>query len=169
MNIWLDEDSGLDEGAKAILSRAADLCLKAEDIGEPDRFALSLTLVDEEEIRQINRDFRGIDRVTDVLSFPQFETADEAREAAEKAALSGVEIPEEGEEIPLGDVVICREQIRRQAGEYGHSEKRELVYLFVHSVLHLLGYDHMEEEDRKEMRAREEGTMASLGISREEE
>ena len=95
MNIWLDEDSGLDEGAKAILSRAADLCLKAEDIGEPDRFALSLTLVDEEEIRQINRDFRGIDRVTDVLSFPQFETADEAREAAEKAALSGVEIPAE--------------------------------------------------------------------------
>ena len=74
-----------------------------------------------------------------------------------------------GEDVPLGDVVICMDKIREQAEEFGHSEERETVYLFTHSVLHLLGYDHEEDEDRRKMRAREEEIMESLGISRQEQ
>ena len=74
-----------------------------------------------------------------------------------------------GGDVPLGDVVICMDKIREQAEEFGHSEERETVYLFTHSVLHLLGYDHEEDEDRRKMRAREEEIMESLGISRQEQ
>ncbi|MDO5491323.1 MAG: rRNA maturation RNase YbeY [Bacillota bacterium] len=181
MVIWMEDSSGIGKGTKATLSRAADLCLQAEKLEEPQRYALSLTVADEEEIRQINRDFRGIDRVTDVLSFPQFEGTKEIRQALpagyvedgapgeETAERSAEEAEDDGNRIPLGDVVICRERIRQQAEEYGHSERRELVYLFVHSVLHLLGYDHMEEEDKRRMRAREEEIMTVLGIAREKE
>ena len=93
-----------------------------------------------------------MDRHTDVLSFPLIEDFNEVND---------------DEEMLLGDVVICREQAREQAKEYGHSEEREVVYLFVHSVLHLLGYDHMEQEEKQEMRDREEEVMAQLGLERE--
>ena len=133
------------------LKRAAKLCLKEE--GNPDeRIEISLSLVSMEEIHELNNMYRQVDRPTDVLSFPMVEDFNE--------------IEEDDEEILLGDVVICREQAREQAKEYGHSEERELTYLFVHSVLHLLGYDHMEDEEKKEMRAREEEVMTQLGIGR---
>lgn len=93
-----------------------------------------------------------IDHVTDVLSFPQYENAEEMRK------VKGV--------ICLGDVVICPEQALLQAEEFGHSGERELVYLFVHSVFHLLGYDHMEEESKSEMRAQEEKIMSQIGLIR---
>lgn len=105
-----------------------------------DRVEVSLTFVSEDEIRELNREYRGIDKSTDVLSFPQFEP-DEV-------------VPEEGP-IFLGDVVICSDVCKRQAEEFGHSENREFTYLFVHSVLHLLGYDHMDENERRDMRNRE--------------
>ena len=113
---------------------------------------ISLSFVSKDEIHRLNRIYRNVDRHTDVLSFPMVEDFNE--------------IEEDDEEILLGDVVICREQAREQAKEYGHSEERELTYLFVHSVLHLLGYDHMEDEEKKEMRAREEEVMTQLGIGR---
>ena len=103
-------------------------------------------------IRELNRDYRNMDSVTDVLSFPQFEQP--------------ADMPEEGE-ICLGDVVICKEQAERQAEEFGHSFEREIIYLFTHSVLHLLGYDHMTEEDKAGMRAKEEAVMNYLGIGRQ--
>ena len=107
----------------------------------------------------MNREYRGVDRPTDVLSFPMFDSTEEMEEMQRLT----------GGDVPLGDVVICMDKIREQAEEFGHSEERETVYLFTHSVLHLLGYDHEEDEDRRKMRAREEEIMESLGISRQEQ
>lgn len=153
MIIWMDEEQRIPEETLKQLEAAAEECLRQEGVGAED-IALSLSFVTEEEIRELNREHRDTDRVTDVLSFPMFESAEEIPQ-----------IP--GMEVPLGDVVICREKIRQQAEEYGHSETRELVYLFVHSVLHLLGYDHMEEEEKAQMRQREEAVMEQLGIPRQ--
>ena len=100
-----------------------------------------------------------MDSVTDVLSFPQFE-ADELAEYREDPD----EIPGE---LMLGDVVICLDKAVEQAAEFGHSTERELIYLFTHSVLHLLGYDHEEAEEKASMRAREEEIMEWLGIPRD--
>lgn len=100
----------------------------------------------------MNLMYRQVDRATDVLSFPLIEDFNH--------------ISEENGEILLGDVVICIEQAEKQAEEYGHSVQRELVYLFVHSVLHLLGYDHMEEDDKAKMRKKEEEIMNLLSLQR---
>ena len=93
-----------------------------------------------------------------MLSFPQFESTDEI--------LAEIEGDEALVDIPLGDVVICLDQAERQSKEYGTSIRREVTYLFVHSILHLLGYDHMEEEDKSLMRAHEEKIMTALDILR---
>ncbi|MDF3003310.1 MAG: ybeY [Bacillota bacterium] len=130
--------------------QAAELCVKEEGV-DPDRVEISVTFVSTEEIHELNRVYRDKDSVTDVLSFPQYETVSEMHQA-------GV--------ICLGDVVICPEQALLQADEFGHSGERELVYLFVHSVFHLLGYDHIEEEDKAEMRAQEEKIMNLIGLVR---
>lgn len=130
--------------------QAAELCVKGENI-DPERVEISVTFVSTEEIHELNRVYRGKDSVTDVLSFPQYESVEDMNTA-------GV--------LCLGDVVICPEQALLQADEFGHSGERELVYLFVHSVFHLLGYDHMEEEDRLEMRAQEEKIMNMIGLIR---
>ena len=135
------------------LKRAAKLCLKEEGIPD-ERIEISLSLVSMEEIHELNNMYRQVDRPTDVLSFPMIEDFNE------------IDWEEEEEEILLGDVVICLDKVRQQAKEYGHSEKREIVYLFVHSVLHLLGYDHMEDEDKAEMRRQEEIVMEALDPKR---
>ena len=132
------------------MKEAAELCTKAEGL-DPDRCEVSFSFVGEDEIRELNAAYRRKDAVTDVLSFPQYDDLTEL---------------DNEEEICLGDVVICSEVARRQAEEYGHSYERELVYLFVHSILHLLGYDHMEEEERREMRSREELVMERIGLAR---
>ena len=121
---------------------------------------ISLSFVSLDEIHELNRDYRGVDRPTDVLSFPMFESIGELEDACG-------ELEEEGQTVPLGDVVICMDKIIEQAEEFGHTREREMVYLFTHSVLHLLGYDHETEEDRKQMRAREEEIMDAIGLGRE--
>lgn len=136
-----------------ILERAAGLCLKEEGIPD-ERIEISLSFVSLEEIHQLNNMYRQVDRPTDVLSFPMIEDFNE------------IDWEAEDEEILLGDVVICLDKARQQAKEYGHSEEREIVYLFVHSVLHLLGYDHMEDEDKAEMRRQEEIVMDALDLKR---
>ena len=118
------------------------------------RCEISVTFVDLDEIHELNKQYRGVDKPTDVLSFPQFDDLEE-------------EIPEVCE-ICLGDVVICEQKAREQAEEFGHSFERELVYLFTHSVLHLLGYDHMEDNEKKAMREREEEIMKQIGLMRQE-
>ena len=124
------------------------------------RAEAGVTVTDGEEIRELNRDYRGIDRVTDVLSFPQFDDPDElAGELAD--ALEDDQVT-----VLLGDVVLCYDRACEQAEEYGTGTTRELVYLFTHSILHLLGYDHMEEDERREMRSREEEILNRIGVSR---
>ena len=131
--------------------QAAELCLREEAL-DPESAEISVTFVSTEEIHELNNVYRGKDAVTDVLSFPQYESTDEMRR------VEGI--------LCLGDVVICPEQALLQADEFGHSGERELVYLFVHSVFLLLGYDHLEEEDKCEMRAREEKIMSQIGLLR---
>lgn len=155
MRILIDNETPLTESLRNDFEQAAIQCveLEREDTGleiyDPDHMEISLSFVGMDEIHQLNRDYRGVDRPTDVLSFPMIEDFEQ------EAAMFGGE-----EELLLGDVVICLEKALQQAEEYGHSKEREIVYLFTHSVLHLLGYDHMTEEDKKEMRAREEAVMA---------
>ncbi|WP_313526711.1 rRNA maturation RNase YbeY [Anaerotignum sp.] len=117
---------------------------------------VSVSIVDNEEIRQINKQFRGIDRATDVLSFPllTFEE-DETLDLNEK------------DEVLLGDIIISLERAREQADEYGHSLKREVAFLTAHSMLHLLGYDHMEEDEEKEMFSKQREILINAGIPRE--
>lgn len=112
-------------------------------------YEISLSLVNAEEIRELNSDYRGVDEVTDVLSFPM-----------DMDFPMGVNM--------LGDVIINVERVKSQAVDFGHSFERELSYLTVHSVFHLLGYDHIEDEDKLEMRAREKLAMKYLGVYRDE-
>ncbi len=112
-------------------------------------YEISLSLVNADEIRELNSDYRGVDEVTDVLSFPM-----------DMDFPMGVNM--------LGDVIINVERVKSQAVDFGHSFERELSYLTVHSVFHLLGYDHIEAEDKLEMRAREKLAMKYLGVYRDE-
>lgn len=120
---------------------------------------VSVTIVDLAEIRRINRDMRNIDSETDVLSFPMLEF-DENRNMIED------DYDLDDGKLLLGDIVICAERAKSQAEEYGHSFLREMAFLTVHSMLHLLGYDHMEDEEEKEMFSRQEDILNILGIKR---
>ena len=137
------------------MQRAAEAAVKEEGL-DPDVVSISVTFVGPEEIQELNRDYRGKDAVTDVLSFPQFDDVEDAAEDLED------------QELCLGDVVICTERALEQAADFGHSPERELVYLLVHSVFHLLGYDHEDPEEKKEMRAMEEKVMDLIGLSKED-
>jgi probable rRNA maturation factor len=125
---------------------------------------ISMILIDDEEIRQINKDFRGIDRSTDVLSLPAFEEHEDFNSLIDD--FSAVDMNSEA--LVLGDIAISLETALRQSAEYGHSFYREVAYLTVHSILHLLGYDHMEEDEKKVMREREEIIMNKVGLTRGE-
>ena len=151
MNIIYEEGHVVTQEILDKRTEAAIYAVELEEI-ESDRCEISVTFVDMEEIHSLNKEYRDVDRPTDVLSFPQFYDLEE-------------EIPEVGE-ICLGDVVICKEKAEEQAEEFGHSFEREIIYLFVHSVLHLLGYDHMEEDEKACMRSREEEIMEHLGVLR---
>lgn len=126
---------------------------------------VSVTMVDKLSIRQTNAEFRNMDRVTDVLSFPMMEYDEPAHFEGESFRASRVLEPDTGE-LVLGDIVLCSEVIREQAREYGHSELREFSFLVVHSMLHLFGYDHIEEIDRKHMEKEQRYIMEQLGIQR---
>ena len=121
---------------------------------------VDISLVDDEEIRTINREHRKVDAITDVLSFPMFELQPGEKPRAEWA-------DPDTDRVLLGDMMISLEHVAAQAREYGHSNRRELAYLVVHSVLHLLGYDHLDEGPQKAlMRAHEEAILTQLGIPR---
>ena len=155
MTIYFDEDIRPDEETESLMQAAAVAALSGEGI-DPENASISVSFVDAVEIRALNRQYRGIDKKTDVLSFPAYEAGQIPTE----------EELTEGEELALGDVVICEEVCEAQAKEFGHSIQREIIYLFTHSVLHLLGYDHENKEDKADMRAREEEVMSLLGLER---
>ncbi len=150
------------ENARALILRAAKRALACEGVDCP--CALSAMLTDDEGIRAINREFRGIDAATDVLSFPMNELTPGSFDAAdcERDLDTGC--------VLLGDMVFSLERCAAQGEEFGHGFEHELMYLAVHSALHLLGYDHMDEgEMKREMRAREKEIMAGLEPGRPEE
>ncbi len=157
-DILFDAEVAVPEGLEAHLTAVISKTLEMEEVAIPCE--ISILLTDDEGIHQINLDQRGIDRPTDVLSFPMFELEAGMPPTEEEIDLAtGL--------IPLGDMVLSLERAQAQAKEFGHSVLREFSYLTVHSVLHLLGYDHMDEGEMKaQMRGREEAILGELGIER---
>lgn len=134
-----------------------EICTAAalEEEGIDDTAEVSVTLVDNEGIRELNREHRDIDRETDVLSFPLGDD-------------DGYEVDPDNDAIMLGDIVISLEKAAQQAEEYGHSYRREVAFLITHSLFHLLGYDHVNsEEEEKIMFGKQEKVLDKLGITRE--
>ena len=156
--ITADVPGAANDANCALIRRTIRTALAAEGLTAPCEVDVLLT--DDGGIHEINRELRQVDRPTDVLSFPEFELT--------PGQLPGPEDADPGTGlIPLGDMVLSMERVAAQAREYGHSKRRELSYLVTHSVLHLLGYDHLDEGPMKEqMRGREEAVMALLGLER---
>ena len=157
--IILETEVDCPDDVQQLLERVINAALEAEGVALPCE--INVLLTDNEGIHQVNLDMRGVDRPTDVLSFPMFDLQPGDKPGKED------EDPDTGL-VPLGDMCISLERAQAQAEEYGHSVQRELSYLAVHSVLHLLGYDHMDEGPmKKQMRQREEDILGTLGIVRE--
>ena len=156
--ITADVPGAANDANCALIRRTIRTALAAEGLVAPCEVDVLLT--DDDGIHEINRELRQVARPTDVLSFPEFELT--------PGQLPGPEDADPGTGlIPLGDMVLSMERVAAQAREYGHSKRRELSYLVTHSVLHLLGYDHLDEGPMKaQMRAREEAIMALLGLER---
>ena len=156
--VTADMPGAASQGNCALIRRVIRTALAAEGVDFPCEVDVLLT--NDSGIHAINREMRQVDRPTDVLSFPEFDLT--------PGQLPGAEDADPGTGlVPLGDMVISMEHVAAQAKEYGHSNRRELAYLVVHSVLHLLGYDHLDEGPQKaQMRAREEAILGELGIGR---
>ncbi len=146
MNILINDNEVISEDVIKKMTTAASYILKSENIDE-GRAEISVSVVTGEEIKSLNSDYRSKNEITDVLSFPQYDDIGTISD----------ENP-----IMLGDVVVCDKKILEQAEENGHSFDREFLYLFVHSLLHLLGYDHMDEGAKSEMRTIEKEVMEKL-------
>lgn len=127
---------------------------------------ICVTITDNDEIHKINKEHRGIDRPTDVLSFPMIEYDKPGDFDILENDAGDYFNPETGE-LLLGDIVISIDKVYSQAEEYGHSKRRELAFLVAHSMLHLFGYDHEEEEERKEMEVMQRQILESVGILRD--
>ncbi len=149
---------GVGEGRAALIRRAIRAALASEGVDFPCEVDVRVT--SDAGIRQINLDMRQVDAATDVLSFPAFDlTPGELPGPEDADPATGL--------VPLGDMVLSLERVQAQAKEYGHSGRRELAYLVVHSVLHLLGYDHLDEGPQKaRMRAREDAILSELELGR---
>lgn len=150
MNLLIANDTNEDLDLDLIRKKAEKTItevLRVENISE--NAEVSLSIVDKETIHRLNKDYRNVDRETDVLSFPLDEEG----------------FDNEGNPlILLGDIVICLDVAEDQAADFGHSLEREIMYLICHSTLHLLGYDHIEEDDKKVMRSKEKEVMKNLGV-----
>ena len=138
-----------------LINKVVNECFKTEGLDKL-RLYISITLTVPEVIRKANKKYRNIDKATDVLSFPMFE-----KQELEEMLKNGYEV-----EDVLGDLIISIPKVKEQAVEYGHSFERELAYMVVHGFYHLMGYDHMEEDDKKEMRQKEDAVLNKLGITR---
>lgn len=149
------------DGMADLIRKAVEASLKLENFNVPSE--VSILLMEDCGIREINREHRKIDKPTDVLSFPMVEMYE------------GKIISDEGdfdleeEQLLLGDIIISLETAKRQAEEYGHSFERELAFLTTHGVFHLLGYDHMEPEEEEKMMGKQEEVLALMGLKRDEE
>lgn len=164
MTILFEEEGSLKLPleAEALAEEVIEAALDYE--GCPYEVTVSLLLTMNDEIQEMNRNFREIDRATDVLSFPmiEYETAGEFDFLEDEDCAFD---PESGE-LVLGDIVISKERVISQAEEYGHSIRREYAFLIAHSMLHLMGYDHMEEGERVVMEQKQREILEQLGITR---
>ena len=148
----LEEDKKYEKLAKKVIEK----CFEIEGINDT-QLIITITLTTPKNIKNINKKYRNIDKETDVLSFPIFERQELEGRIKNKLFTH---------EDVLGDIVISIEQVKKQAEEYGHSFERELSYMMVHGFYHLMGYDHMTEEEKKEMREKEDKVLESLNITR---
>jgi len=156
MEIWISNEQekvDLRPEHEALIQRVAERALELAGAHLGPDVSVSITLVDDEAITDLNRDHRGLARPTDVLSFSQLEGEEMG------------DLPE-GEPLPLGDIVISLERCLAQAADYGHSFERELGFLTAHGMLHLLGWDHQTPEEEAAMMAKTEEILAGLGLSR---
>ena len=162
---WMAPEPEELAGLSDLLCRVAESCFNVEGIKGA---GFAIRIVDGEGIRALNREMRGIDAETDVLSFPtiQFKSGTTAKDAPKR--LKREYDPYLGA-VNLGDCAINLDRARAQAQEYGHSLTRELAYLTAHSAFHLMGYDHMNEEEKRVMREMEERSLNALGITREDD
>ena len=149
---------GIDEKEEYenVIEKVLSQCFKEEKL-EDSKLCVTVTLTTPKTIQEINKQYRNIDRATDVLSFPMFEKDELDKKIQENDF--------ENEDV-LGDIVVSVEKVNEQAIEYGHSFERELSYMIVHGFYHLMGYDHIEEDDKKIMRKKEENILGKLSISR---
>lgn len=161
-----DERCDLDAQARALMQRCADAAEATEGILA--KTAVYIEMVSDEEIRVVNREQRGKDASTDVLSFPAVNYPQGKTAGACHERLKREYDPDAGACV-LGDILISMDHVRAQAAQYGHSVQRETGYLLTHGLFHLMGYDHMTEADKPVMRAMEERSLASIGLSREGE
>ena len=164
MRIYLENegDLELDLNYQEVAQRVGDAGLDYEQCPYESEVELLLTM--DEEIREMNREFRDIDRATDVLSFPMIAYESPADFAFLEEDESFFD-PDTGE-LMLGNIVISKQKVVEQAEEYGHTVEREYAFLIAHSMLHLLGYDHMEEEERAVMEKKQREILDGLGITR---
>ncbi|MBO5487796.1 MAG: rRNA maturation RNase YbeY [Eubacterium sp.] len=147
-----------------IVKMVSDKVLDVEDC--PYETQINVLLTDNEGIHEFNKEYRGIDRETDVLSFPNLDFEEPGQFVIEEEREADYFDPDTGELI-LGDIIISVDKVMEQAESYGHSTKREFAFLVAHSMLHLCGYDHMEEEEAKVMEGKQEEVLNELGITRE--
>ena len=153
---YLNVEKG-QEDWEAIVKKVLDKCFEEEGLLD-SKLIMTITFTTPEEIKKINKKYRKIDKATDVLSFPMFEKAELDEKIKNKDFLY---------EDVIGDIIISIEKVKEQAEEYGHSFERELSYMVVHGFYHLMGYDHIEEEDKKIMRPKEEKVLEQLKITRD--
>lgn len=166
MNLYIEDDreffvahEGLEDQVKLVIQEV----LKVEQVPHP--VEISLTVVDKEEIQEINKTHREIDRATDVLSFPQIDpVANGDMDWAHLELMHYMNL--DTKDIMLGDIVLCDDIAREQAESYNHSLTREVCFLVAHSMFHLLGYDHMNEVDEKLMMDKQNQVLDQLGITR---
>ena len=153
------EDVEPNEEYEKTIKKVLEECYKTENLTN-SKLIITITLTTPEKIRQINNEYRQIDKATDVLSFPMFEKTELDEKIKKQEFLH---------EAVLGDIIISVQKVEGQAKEYGHSFERELSYMVVHGFYHLMGYDHIEEKDKIIMRPKEENVLSKLGITREKE
>lgn len=134
-----------------------------QELGQKDGLFAELLYVNEQEIKALNNDYRGVDKVTDVLSFP---TLDGIRGKVVLKKDFPLDLAEDGQNVFIGSIAICKKRAEEQAKEYGHSVKREMTYLLCHGLLHLMGYDHMIDSDKAQMRALEDKIMSKIKVNR---
>lgn len=163
--LW-DIQTQMDPALLSLMQSAADCALLMEGVVRP--CAISVQLCDDDTIHVINRDHRGVNRATDVLSFPTV-SYPQGVTAGQADKLLRREWDDELDACMLGDLVLSVPHVLAQAEEYGHSPQREAAYLLVHGICHLMGYDHIEEEDKRRMRAMEEKILSAVGMSRDEQ